>query len=30
VNTAPAGQFLQPQFADAGGRVLRYNLKLTF
>ncbi len=28
-NTA-AGQFLQPQFGDGGGRVIRYLLKLTF
>src|SRR5882672_3743774 len=28
--TTPAGQFLQPQFGDGGGRVIRYLLKLTF
>jgi Carboxypeptidase regulatory-like domain/TonB-dependent Receptor Plug Domain len=28
-NTA-AGQFLQPQFGDGGGRVIRYLVKLTF
>jgi hypothetical protein len=27
---APAGRFLQPQFADGGGRVVRYQLKLRF
>jgi hypothetical protein len=30
VSTSPAGQFLQPQFGDGGGRVIRYLLKLTF
>ncbi|MBS1790857.1 MAG: hypothetical protein JST85_24285 [Acidobacteria bacterium] len=30
VTTTPAGQFLQPQFGDGGGRVIRYLLKLTF
>jgi hypothetical protein len=30
VFTSPAGQFLQPQFGDGGGRVIRYMLKLTF
>ncbi len=30
VFTSPAGQFLQPQFGDGGGRVIRYLLKLTF
>ncbi len=29
INTA-AGQFLQPQFGDGGGRVVRYLMKLTF
>jgi outer membrane receptor protein involved in Fe transport len=29
INTA-AGQFLQPQFGDGGGRVIRYLMKLTF
>ncbi len=29
INT-PTGQFLQPQFGDGGGRVIRYLLKLTF
>ena len=29
INTA-SGQFLQPQFGDGGGRVIRYLLKLTF
>ena len=29
INT-PAGQFLQPQFGDGGGRVIRYLMKLTF
>jgi hypothetical protein len=28
-NTA-SGQFLQPQFGDGGGRVIRYLMKLTF
>jgi len=28
--TSPAGQFLQPQFGDGGGRVIRYQLKLIF
>jgi hypothetical protein len=27
---SPAGQFLQPQFGDGGGRVIRYLLKLSF
>jgi hypothetical protein len=26
----PAGQFLQPQFGDGGGRVIRYQLKFIF
>jgi hypothetical protein len=30
VNTSPAGQFLQPQFVDGGGRVIRYQLRLRF
>jgi TonB-dependent receptor-like protein len=30
VSTSSAGQFLQPQFGDGGGRVIRYLLKLTF
>ena len=30
VATAPAGRFLAPQFADGGGRVTRYQLRLTF
>jgi hypothetical protein len=30
VFTTPAGQFLQPQLGDGGGRVIRYLLKLTF
>ena len=30
VATSPAGRFLQPQFADGGGRVVRYQLKLRF
>lgn len=30
VATAPSGRFLQPQFADGGGRVLRYQIKLIF
>jgi hypothetical protein len=30
VFTSPAGQFLQQQFGDGGGRVIRYLLKLTF
>lgn len=30
VITTPSGQFLQPQFGDGGGRVIRYLLKLTF
>lgn len=30
VFTSPNGQFLQPQFGDGGGRVIRYLLKLTF
>lgn len=30
INTAPAGQFLEPQYGDGGGRVIRYYLKLTF
>jgi len=28
VFTSPAGRFLQPQFADGGGRVVRYQLRL--
>lgn len=30
VFTSPAGRFLQPQFGDGGGRVVRYLMKLTF
>jgi hypothetical protein len=30
VFTSPGGNFLQPQFGDGGGRVIRYLLKLTF
>jgi outer membrane receptor protein involved in Fe transport len=30
VFTSPTGRFLQPQFSDGGGRVVRYLLKLTF
>jgi hypothetical protein len=30
VFTSAAGQFLQPQFADGGGRVIRYQLKFMF
>lgn len=30
VFTSPAGRFLQPQFSDGGGRVVRYLLRLTF
>ncbi len=30
VITTPSGQFLQPQFGDGGGRVIRYLMKLTF
>lgn len=30
VINSPAGRFLQPQFAEAGGRVIRYQLKLVF
>ena len=30
VATSPAGRFLQPQFADGGGRVMRYELRLRF
>ena len=30
VTTSPAGRFLQPQFGDGGGRVVRYLMKLTF
>ncbi|MCI0338832.1 MAG: carboxypeptidase regulatory-like domain-containing protein [Acidobacteria bacterium] len=30
VTTTAAGLFLQPQFGDGGGRVIRYLLKLTF
>ncbi len=30
VFTSPTGRFLQPQFGDGGGRVIRYLLKLTF
>jgi hypothetical protein len=30
VFTSAAGQFLQPQFADGGGRVIRYQLKFSF
>ncbi|NOT59123.1 MAG: TonB-dependent receptor, partial [Acidobacteria bacterium] len=30
VFTSPAGRFLQPQFSDGGGRVVRYLMKLTF
>lgn len=28
--TSPPGTFLQPQFGDGGGRVIRYLMKLTF
>jgi hypothetical protein len=28
--TSPAGTFLQPQFGDGGGRVIRYLLKISF
>jgi hypothetical protein len=27
---SPGGRFLQPQFMDGGGRVIRYQLKLIF
>lgn len=30
VFTSPAGRFLQPQFANGGGRVIRYQLKFVF
>jgi outer membrane receptor protein involved in Fe transport len=30
VQTSPAGRFLQPQFMDGGGRVIRYQLRLVF
>ena len=30
VATSPAGRFLRPEFADGGGRVVRYQLKLRF
>ncbi len=30
VFTSPSGRFLQPQFGDGGGRVIRYLMKLTF
>lgn len=30
IATSPAGRFLQPQFADGGGRVVRYQLVLRF
>jgi hypothetical protein len=30
VFTSPAGQFLRPEFSDAGGRVIRYQLKFSF
>lgn len=30
VTTTPAGRFLQPQFADGGGRVMRYQLAVHF
>jgi outer membrane receptor protein involved in Fe transport len=30
VMTSPAGRFLQPQYADAGGRVIRYQLRIEF
>ncbi len=30
VATAPAGRFLAPQFADGGGRVVRYQVRLVF
>src|SRR5581483_9936278 len=30
VQTSPAGRFLQPQFLDGGGRVVRYQLRLVF
>jgi len=30
VTASPANRFLLPQFADGGGRVIRYQLKLVF
>ena len=30
VATSPGGRFLAPQFADGGGRVIRYQLKIRF
>jgi hypothetical protein len=30
VFNSPTGQFLQPQFSDGGGRVIRYQLKFSF
>jgi hypothetical protein len=30
VQTSPNGRFLQPQFADGGGRVIRYQIRLLF
>ena len=30
VTTAPNGQFLLPNIADAGGRVLRYQVRFSF
>jgi hypothetical protein len=30
VGTSPGSRFLQPQFMDGGGRVIRYQLRLTF
>jgi hypothetical protein len=30
VQTSPAGRFLQPQYMDGGGRVIRYQLRIVF
>jgi len=30
VFTSPAGRFLAPEFADGGGRVIRFQLKFAF
>jgi hypothetical protein len=30
VGTSPAGRFLEPRYMDGGGRVVRYQLRLTF
>jgi hypothetical protein len=30
VAASPAGRFLRPEFADGGGRVVRYQLKIRF